>query len=150
MIGFVKFDVLISSPSDVVMNMNIADVRCGTGVSACGTANSLDGPDYTGELQTSYPLRITDRFNGTGGGLAATVSDTTFPVVMSCGATSNNTIGSTCAISTSANALIPGSVQTGNRAIWQMGQVAVSDGGPDGVVSTAGNTTFATQGVFVP
>jgi uncharacterized repeat protein (TIGR01451 family) len=153
MIGFVKFDVMISSvptPNDVQMQANITDVRCGTGVSACGTANAADGPDYTGQLEATYPLRITDRFSGTGGGVPATVSDTSFPVTIACGATANNTIGATCAVSTSANALVPGSVQTGSRAIWAMGQIRVNDGGPDGAISTAGNGVFATQGLFVP
>ena len=47
-------------------------------------------------------------------------------------------------------ALVPGAVQTGKRAIWELGQVQVFDGGPDGVVSTAGNSLFETEGVFVP
>jgi hypothetical protein len=34
--------------------------------------------------------------------------------------------------------------------VWEVGQVQVFDGGSDGVVSTAPNTLFATQGVFVP
>ena len=36
------------------------------------------------------------------------------------------------------------------RAIWQLGQIDVLDGGPDGVASTNDNTVFARQGVFVP
>jgi hypothetical protein len=37
------------------------------------------------------------------------------------------------------------------RTIWQVGQVTLLDGGPDGLASTAaGNTLFETQGVFVP
>ena len=39
----------------------------------------------------------------------------------------------------------------GKRAIWQLGQVQVFDGGPDGTAATpSGNTLFAVQGVFVP
>jgi hypothetical protein len=36
------------------------------------------------------------------------------------------------------------------RAIWQLGQVEVLDGGADGVVSTTPNTTFLRQGLFIP
>ena len=36
------------------------------------------------------------------------------------------------------------------RAIWQLGQVQVLDGGADGVASTTPNTVFAEQGIFVP
>jgi hypothetical protein len=67
-----------------------------------------------------------------------------------CSATANTAIGAACAISTTANAVVPGSVQTGQRAIWQVGQVQVFDGGPDGVVSTANNSLFENGGVFVP
>lgn len=38
----------------------------------------------------------------------------------------------------------------GKRSIWQLGQVRMNGGGPDGLVSTAPNTLFAVQGVFVP
>jgi hypothetical protein len=41
-------------------------------------------------------------------------------------------------------------VAEGERAIWQLGQIQVRDGGADGVAATAGNTPFAVQGVFVP
>jgi hypothetical protein len=36
------------------------------------------------------------------------------------------------------------------RTIWQMGDVELRDGGPDGVASTQDNTRFARQGIFVP
>jgi hypothetical protein len=46
---------------------------------------------------------------------------------------------------------VPGSVVAGKRATWELGQVAVDDGGADGDADTAGdNTPFAVQGVFVP
>ena len=45
---------------------------------------------------------------------------------------------------------MPGTVLESRRAIWQLGQMRVNDGGPDGVVSTTPNTLFLTQGVFVP
>jgi len=46
---------------------------------------------------------------------------------------------------------MPGLVQATKRTLWQMGQVEVLDGGPDGNVGTAtGNTVFARQGIFIP
>jgi hypothetical protein len=36
------------------------------------------------------------------------------------------------------------------RTIWQLGQMQVFDGGPDGETGTAPNTLFAVQGLFVP
>ena len=42
-------------------------------------------------------------------------------------------------------------VTEGKRAIWQLGQVQVTDGGEDGIAATAAdNTLFAKQGLFVP
>ena len=70
---------------------------------------------------------------------------------MPCAATpADATIGSTCSVSTTFDAVTPGSVPEGKRSIWELGQVQVFDGGPDGVASTPGNSLFAVQGVFVP
>jgi hypothetical protein len=34
--------------------------------------------------------------------------------------------------------------------MWQLGDLEVLDGGPDGDVDTADNTVFLRQGIFVP
>jgi hypothetical protein len=150
--GTATFKVLIPAPdpSDVSITASITDIRCGTITSPCGPTNTQSGADYTGELSLALPLRITDRFSGAGGGVAATVEDTTFAVPVSCLQTAGATIGSTCSVSTTANAVLPGAVQTGRRTMWQFDQVQLFDGGPDGVAATAGNGLLATQGVFVP
>ena len=61
-------------------------------------------------------------------------------------------MGATCSISTTAEALAPGIVTEGKRAIWQLGQVQVADGGEDGIAvpRRPDNTLFAKQGLFVP
>jgi hypothetical protein len=41
-------------------------------------------------------------------------------------------------------------VTDGKRAIVQVGQLHVFDGGSDGLVGTADNDLFAVQGIFVP
>ena len=78
---------------------------------------------------------------------------------MPCTETADPAIGSTCAVTTSANTLVPQSiprpspdfVSEGRRAIWQLGQISVWDGGEDGFIeSTDDNTVLAVQGVFVP
>jgi hypothetical protein len=142
--------LLRAGAADISINVATTDVRCEPGVSACGAANSADGPDYTGQVQASAQLRITDRLNGPSQTLPATVSDTSFPVTVPCTATASTAAGATCSISTSANAVVPGSVQAGKRAIWQLDRLQLFDGGPDGVVSTANNSLFEEQGVFVP
>ena len=68
-----------------------------------------------------------------------------------CTATGDTTVGSTCSLTTTADAVVgAGAVKESRRSIWQLGQVQVNDGGADGVVSTTPNTLFAVQGVFVP
>jgi hypothetical protein len=71
-------------------------------------------------------------------------------VDVACSGTADPAVGATCSIATAVNALIPGAVREGDRAIWELGTVEVYDGGPDAVGSTADNTVFARQGLFVP
>jgi len=151
--GSVRLIALINpapAPNDVSISVNLTDVRCQTGVVACGAANATDGPDYTGELQATYSLRLTDRANDPTSTTPGTVTDTTFPVTVPCAASTSTTIGSSCSLSTSANSVAPGSVRRGDRAIWQVGRVEVDDGGPDGLIATADNSVFEVQGLFVP
>jgi hypothetical protein len=80
-----------------------------------------------------------------------TVQDVPFSFAIPCASTSDPGIGSTCSVSTTANALEPGIVVERQRAIWQLGQVQAYDGGADGVGSTpSDNTLFMDQGIFVP
>ena len=65
--------------------------------------------------------------------------------------TADNTIGSLCALSTSADAVVPGQVAEGARSNWELGQIKVFDGGADQDADTAGdNTLFMDEGIFVP
>jgi hypothetical protein len=140
----VRYDVKVGSPSipgddaDVKVAVSMTDVR------------KSDLSDYAGEVQATTSVRITDRLNGDGAPEPATVQDMPLPATVPCSGTADNTIGSTCSIATSFDAITPGSVPEGQRSIWQLGQIEVFDGGPDGLVSTAGNTLFANQGVFAP
>jgi hypothetical protein len=157
--SFIKISVVVGvvgppDDSDVKIISTTTDVRCKAGVATCGSANAADGADYTGEVQGDATIRITDHFNAVapGGGTdPATVVDIPFPVTTTCTATAANTgIGSTCAVNTTANAVVPGAVKDAKRAIVEIGQILVRDGGPDGVVATAPNTLFAVQGIFIP
>ena len=123
--------------ADVQLTMSMTDVR-----------NKNDLSDYTGQLQVNPVVRITDR-NG-GPSLSETSQDSPFPVTVPCATTGNTSIGSTCSVSTTFNAVVPGAIVEGKRAIWQLGQIEVNDGGADDVASTGPNTVFARQGIFVP
>ncbi len=69
---------------------------------------------------------------------------------VTCSSTADPAVGATCALNTAMNALVPGAVRKGDRAVWELGTIEVYDGGPDGVGATADNTLFARQGVFIP
>jgi len=156
--GFVKLEVFIGVPgppddSDVFIAANITDVRCKAGTTACGSANAADGADYTGGLQGNATIRITDHFNAVaaGGGTdPATVVDIPYPISAACAATASTAIGATCTANTSANAAVPGAVKDGKRANIEVGQISITDGGPDGIVGTTPNTLFEVQGIFIP
>jgi hypothetical protein len=147
--GSVKYAVLVGNPLTVA---NESDLRIITSISDV-RRNTTGFPDYTGELQVVSQLQITDRynsaeratrpFNDTGTG------QTSFAVKVPCVAT-GGAAGADCILTTTANAVSPGSVHEGKRTMWQLGQAQVFDGGPDGLVSTTPNTVFMKQGIFIP
>ncbi len=142
--GFLAFSVTVGAPggaddSDVPFTVSFTDVR------VQGTL-----ADYTGQLQARPQVRITDRVNGPAANEPATGSEVEIPVTVPCATTASTTIGSTCSIATSLDAVTPGAVPEGKRSIWTLDQARVYDGGPDGLASTGPNTLFARQGVFVP
>ena len=139
--------------SDVLITSNATDIRCKAGTTACGSANAADGADYTGEMQGNATIRISDHWNAVapgGGPDAATVIDIPFPVPASCAATASTAEGGLCTANTSANTVVPGSVKTGKRAIVEVGQITITDGGADGLNGTTPNTLFGVQGIFIP
>jgi hypothetical protein len=133
----------IPDEADVSYAMSLTDVKCKAVSGGCAAA----GADYTGQLQLRTTLRITDRYNGPSE--VGVVQDTPFNVTVPCTAT-GGAAGSTCSVNTTADAVLAGVVKENRRAIWQLDQVKVFDGGADGVVSTSPNTLFAVQGIFAP
>jgi WD40 repeat protein len=149
-IGYVLIKVP-SGQSDVGFTVSLTDVHL-----------KADQSDMEGFLDFAIPVRITD-YDNTGSRIApGTVVDLSyasspFHVKLPCTMTpSDDTIGSTCSVETSVNALTPSNpdgsyIRPGKRALWQLGQLAVYDGGQDGSPDTFGdNTPVAVQGVFVP
>jgi hypothetical protein len=127
--------------ADVRLAVSQTDVR----------ANLVAGrPDYTGELLAELPLRVTDMFSSDGPGGAATVMDFRLHAVVPCADNGDPNDGGVCNTTTTANALASGAVRESRRAIWELGQVRVFDGGADGVALTEPNAQFLKQGIFVP
>ncbi len=142
--GFVRLTTLpgnLSGPPDE------ADVRLETSITDVRKKSDLT--DYIGQVQARLALRLTDRHNGPSLTQPGT-ADTTFNFTIPCAATGDTTIGSTCSVTTTADAVLAGAVLEGRRSIWDSGKVQVFDGGSDGMVSTNPNTLFASQGLFIP
>ena len=138
-IGSATFNVLTGAAStpadeaDVRVQVSITDVR-----------RRSDLADYTGSLLARTTTRVTDRADGT-----STITDVSLPIAVPCAATPAG-VGAACSVSTTLDALNPGTVDEGARAVWQLGAVALEDAGPDGNVATPDNTVFARPGLFVP
>jgi TolB protein len=136
--------LLRAAPDDITIAASLTDVRCRVAFFACP-----GGPlsDYEGELQGWLRnMRVTDHE-----GAPSTILDLSpLSYTIPCTATPSSDAGGTCGVATSLNALIPGAVVAGERAIWQFGRFEVFDGGGDGEADTDDNELFATQGVFVP
>ena len=98
--------------------------------------------------------RITDKDNTPDrwGESSATLPELDLFASAPCGPTTGDpTIGSTCAISTTADAIVPGQVTENGRSNWELGQIKVYDGGSDSDAdTTADNTLFMDEGIFVP
>jgi hypothetical protein len=143
--GSVRLAVATGDPSTPADD---ADVRVDAGIT--DVRKKADLTDYTGELDVRLTLRITDRSSGASGSDPVTLADAPLRIPNPCSATST-TSGSTCAIVTTADTVLPGAVPEGRRSVWELGSVEVFDGGADGLASsTADNSLFAKQGVFVP
>lgn len=155
-VGFVSTKVFGTPgpPNDnvVIVTAEVTDVRCQGVSGACTGA----GADYAGSLRLEIVVRGTDHFNSTsaGGGTdPATMQEFTLPMTVDCVPTSDPAIGSSCHREEADWNLLGGFpvVPDGRRVVWEFGQTRLYDGGADGDgATTADNTLFAVQGVFIP
>jgi hypothetical protein len=133
--------VLNVVPGDVKIDANVNQVM------------NKDLSPYTGALRASLPVRITDKDNtpSPGGPGAGTTRPFEYGFDVPCTPDPDPLLGSNCSLSTTADTLVPGTIGAGLRTIWQIGRVRVDDAGPDGNPdTTADNSPFVVQGVFVP
>jgi hypothetical protein len=112
-------------------------------VSVTDVRSRGDLSDYAGELRARPSLRVTDRDNTPhpGGPGPGTVIDLAFPFAVPCSVTPDATVGSTCAVITTADSVLQGAVKESRRSIWQVGGFEVEDGN---------GAAFLHQGLFVP
>jgi glucose/arabinose dehydrogenase/PKD repeat protein len=146
MVGHVRLAARPGDPAtpadetDVALRVSLTDVR-----------RSGNFVDYAGELELVADVRATDRLNGPGGAEAGTLTDQPLRAVVPCAATPQDpTAGSTCALDTTLDALVPGIADEGSRSLWELVRVTVNDGGPDGEAQTQNNTPFVRPGIFIP
>jgi hypothetical protein len=129
-VGSAAFKVLAGTAStpadeaDVRLQISITDVRQRTGLA-----------DYTGSLLARTTTRVTDRADGT-----STLADISLPVDVPCVATPAG-IGATCSVNTTLDALNPGTIDEGARAVWELVSVELLD---------SGGAIFARPGIFIP
>jgi hypothetical protein len=147
--GRIRFTV---HPGDVAISAAISDVRCRT--AAIGGCDAALG-DYAGALVTQFSLQISDKFNGGSAAESATVKtipsfQTPFLILLPCATTADPGTGSTCAVATSVDAILPNAVVEGDRATWALGRIELWDAGEDGNPASDDNTLLAVQGLFVP
>jgi Tol biopolymer transport system component len=143
-VGEVEYKVLAG---DVRVTANITDVRCRTADVETCAGGALS--DYTGELEATSSIRLTDRVNGRFASAPGTLDRFQFPFRIPCAETAS-TRGATCSVVTTFNTVLPGVVSDGGRANWEIGQIQVRDGGLDGNANTDDYATFLVQGLFAP
>ena len=139
-VGFMRIAVWPGTPGGV------DDTDARVQFSLTNVMRASDLSEYTGELRASARVRLTDR--------QGTVSQTTsFPLEFDvpCVATEATLDKSTCNLVSTLDSVLPGAAAEGTRAVWALDHVRVYDGGPDeDADTTADNSLFAVQGVFVP
>jgi hypothetical protein len=137
-IAMMRLDVRTGDPATVADEADVAISATATDVRRRDTLG-----DFAGELRARVTVRATDGWNGPdagGGSDAATVTDFPLEAPLPCAPTAAPE-GATCTTQTTIDALAPGAVREGVRAIWELGPAEVLD--PDG-------RPFLAQGLFVP
>jgi hypothetical protein len=139
-------NALNGDQADATLRFDLSDIR------TAGTAGGVDynpnasGPD--GTLVTR--LRFTDRSNSPSGTSAGTATDLDFPVPFNCTPTSDPSLGSTCALDSSADAVTPGAVTENKATVLQVFRLRLNDSGPNGVRGDSDDRLFATEGLYIP
>jgi hypothetical protein len=125
--------------ADVRILVTLTDVR-----------NRPSLTDYVGRVTMRSNVQITDNSNSAEPPEPGTMQRINYSAPVDCVSTLSTSIGSTCTASTTADALVPGTVIEGRRAIWEFGQIEVKDAGPNGIAGDGDDATFLREGIFVP
>jgi hypothetical protein len=143
--GSVRFSTVVGNSSteadeaDVKIVVSLTDVR-----------NRPSLTDYVGNLTVQADVQITDNGNSAETPEPGTVQSFKYSAPFGCVSTVSTTIGSTCNLNTTADAIVPGTVVEGSRSVWAFGQIEIKDAGPDTIAGNGDDSTYLRQGVFVP
>jgi hypothetical protein len=152
-IASLKLVVKATTPEDVIVTFSATDIRCKAAASAsvCTMPNDADGPDYSGHLQGTFQIRITDHWNGQPAFTSAgTMQDIPYPIGADCASTVDARVGGTCSANATLDAIVPGAFQDGKRSNVEVQTVQVLDGGVNGTTGAPDATRFGTEGTFAP
>jgi hypothetical protein len=138
--------------ADVSLVGTLTDVRQGS-----ATGADYDPVAVGNDTTTLAKIRISDHFNTTTGqpcaattSCPATVSDLDFTVPVPCTATASTSIGSTCSVSTTADAVVPAVVKENKNAVVQTFRVRARDAGANGTPGDTDDRDAAMQGIYIP
>ena len=81
---------------------------------------------------------------------SATAGDIDLLVPVDCAGTADPTIGATCSVDTTANAVAPGSIEERNDSVIQFFRVRLNDLGANGILGDSDDKLFAQEGAFIP
>jgi hypothetical protein len=134
-----------TAPGDIGITVGSDDIRGGSPTGPAYDPNSV-GPDMTMRVK----LRISDTYNGPDHVLPATLIDNLIGADVRC-VPSWFTSGSMCNVATTANALVGDNGFHINRhTVIQAFRMRLFDSGADGVYNNSDDTSFATQGIYIP
>jgi glucose/arabinose dehydrogenase/PKD repeat protein len=157
--GFVR---LVVVPGDTATVADEADVRIS--VYASDVEQNVSGtPDFSGDLLFDMLLRVTDSSNGPSSLAPGTVEDAHFAVPVTC-VPQPGLQGSTCGLTTTADAVAPGFALEKRRSVMSVPSIRLLDSGPDGELDTSppaeadclpacgtgDELPFLDQGLFTP
>ncbi len=138
--------------ADVTLVGSITDVRQGSATGADYDPSAI-GQDMT----VVAKIRISDHYNTTTGqgcsattSCPATVIDTEFPVPVTCTATADPSVGSTCSASTTADGVVPDVVKENKTAIVQIFRIRGKDAGANATPGDTDDRDAAMQGIYIP
>jgi hypothetical protein len=153
--GSVKIQAIVGDPSTPADEADL-----GFTVSATDVRRS-DSSDFVGQALFRTSVQITDFANGSFGDEPGTVASAEISAPVDCVATPSPSVGGSCAMSTTADALAPDFAKEGKRTVISALAVGLLDRGADDAITPGSGTCpptcgsgderlVLTEGLFAP